>query len=197
MHAQIPAVTFGGTGDICEPARSIRTTAAHARFCARIRRRADGYRPEPLRHAAADEERRLRSVVAAMRDDRFILEPSFLPTLPNYDNADVACHPRVTIGTAIANLVVAAAERSVSRSDPAPAAAIAVRPFEPDQGDEALLFRSARAVVRQRRAAPMRRQIDRLHLDPLRGRAPQRSLPGRWARTLLGILCGWTATGGW
>ena len=82
-----------------------------------------------------------------------------MPTPPGYGCADVADYLHLTIGPAIADLVVAVAERSLSRNYPAPAAVMAVRPFEPHQGDEVVLFHSARAVMRQRRVAPERRQI--------------------------------------
>ena len=73
-------------------------------------------------HLTPDQERRLRNVLAALRDYGFILEASFEPALPGCGFADVAAHLRSTIGSLIADLALAAAERSVPATDPAPAA---------------------------------------------------------------------------
>jgi hypothetical protein len=92
-------------------------------------------------HLTPDEERRLRNVLAALRDYGFILEASFEPAVPGYGFADVADHLRATIGSPIADAALAAAERSVPATDPAPAAVVPVWPFEPEGGggDDALL----------------------------------------------------------
>ncbi len=95
-------------------------------------------------HLTADEERRLRNVLAALRDYGFILAASFEPALPGYGFADVAGHLRVTIGSPIADAALAAAERSVPAIDPAPAVVMPVWAFEPDPGNEDVLLSSAR-----------------------------------------------------
>jgi hypothetical protein len=91
-----------------------------------------------------DEERRLRNVLAALRDYGFILAASFEPALPGCGFADVADHLRATIGSPIADAALAAAERSIPASDPAPAAVMPVWPFEPDPGNGDVLLSSAR-----------------------------------------------------
>jgi hypothetical protein len=95
-------------------------------------------------HLTPDEERRLRNVLAALRDYGFILEASFEPALPGCGFADVAAHLRATIGSPIADLALAATARSVPAVDPAPAAVMPVWPFEPDPGNEDVLLSSAR-----------------------------------------------------
>jgi hypothetical protein len=55
-----------------------------------------------------DEERRLRNVLAALRDYGFNLEASFLPALPGYGVTDVADHLRLIIGTPISDVALAA-----------------------------------------------------------------------------------------
>jgi hypothetical protein len=95
-------------------------------------------------HLTPDEERRLRNVLAALRDYGFILEASFERALPGCGYADVADHLRATIRTPIADAALAAAERSVPATDPAPAAVMPVWPFEPDPGNEDVLLSSAR-----------------------------------------------------
>ena len=49
-------------------------------------------------HLTPDEERRLRNVLAALRDYGFILDASFEPALTGYGFADLADHIRSTIG---------------------------------------------------------------------------------------------------
>ena len=95
-------------------------------------------------YLTADEERRLRNVLAALRDYGFILEASFEPALPGYGFADVADHLRATIGSPIADAALAASERSVPRSDPVPIAVIPVWPFEPEGGSADAPLGSAR-----------------------------------------------------
>ncbi|HLB98015.1 MAG TPA: hypothetical protein VJK90_10155, partial [Acetobacteraceae bacterium] len=87
--------------------------------------------------------RRLRNVLAVLRDYGFILEASFEPALPGCGFADVADHLRATIGSPIADAALAAAERSIPASDPAPAAVMPVWPFEPDPGNGDVLLSSA------------------------------------------------------
>jgi hypothetical protein len=89
-------------------------------------------------YLTADEEQRLRNVLAALRDYGFILDASFEPVLPGYGFADVADHLRATIGSPIADLALAATARSVPAIDPAPAAVMPVWPFEPEGGDALL-----------------------------------------------------------
>src|SRR5271166_2326065 len=91
-----------------------------------------------------DEERRLRNVLAALRDYGFILEASFEPALPGYGFADVADHLLATIGSPIADAALAATARSVPAIDPAPAAVMPVWPFEPEGGGGDALLSSAR-----------------------------------------------------
>jgi hypothetical protein len=93
-----------------------------------------------------DEERRLRKVLAALRDYGFVLAASFKPALPGYGFADVAAHLHATIGSPIANAAGAAAERSVPGGDLAPAAVVPVWPFEPEGGSGDALFSSARLL---------------------------------------------------
>ena len=95
-------------------------------------------------HLTPDEERRLRNVLAALRDYGFILEASFEPALPGCGFADVAAHLRATIGSPIADLALGATERSVPAADPAPAALMPVWPFEPEDGSGDALLSSAR-----------------------------------------------------
>jgi hypothetical protein len=95
-------------------------------------------------HLTLDEERRLRNVLAALRDYGFVLEASFEPALPGFGFADVADHLRATIGAPIADLALAAAERYVPAIDPAPAAAMPVWLFEPEGGSGDALLSSAR-----------------------------------------------------
>ena len=95
-------------------------------------------------HLTPDEERRLRNVLAALRDYGFILEASFEPALPGCGFAEVAAHLRATIGAPIADAALAAVERSVPASDPAPAAVMPVWPFEPESGSADVLVSSAR-----------------------------------------------------
>src|SRR5271166_3931425 len=95
-------------------------------------------------HLTPDEERRLRNVLAALRDYGFILEASFEPALPGYGYAAVADHLRTTIGTPIADAALAAGERCVPAVDPAPAAVMPVWPFEPEGGSEDAMLSSAR-----------------------------------------------------
>jgi hypothetical protein len=95
-------------------------------------------------YLTADEERRLRNVLAALRDYGFILEASFEPALPGYGFADVADHLRATIGFPIADAALAATARSVPAIEPAPAAVMPVWPFEPEGGGGDALLSSAR-----------------------------------------------------
>src|SRR5580658_8219146 len=95
-------------------------------------------------HLTTDEARRLRNILAALRDYGFILEASFELALPGYGFADVADHLRTTIGTPIADAALSAAERSVPAGDPAPAALMPVWPFEPEGGSGDALLSSAR-----------------------------------------------------
>ena len=57
------------------------------------------------------------------------MKASFEPALPGYGFADVADHIRSTIGPPFADMALAAAERSVPSSDPAPIAVMPVWPF--------------------------------------------------------------------
>jgi hypothetical protein len=95
-------------------------------------------------HLTPDEERRLRNVLAALRDYGFILEASFEPGAPGYGYSYVAAHLRATIGAPIADAALAATERSVPASDPAPAAVMPVWPFEPEGGSGDAMLSSAR-----------------------------------------------------
>ncbi len=95
-------------------------------------------------HLTPDEERRLRNVLAALRDYGFILDASFEPALPGYGFADVADHLRATIGSPIADAALAAAERSAPSSDPVPIAVMPVWAFEPEGGSGDVLLSSAR-----------------------------------------------------
>jgi len=95
-------------------------------------------------HLTPDQERRLRNVLAALRDYGFVLEVSFEPVPPGYGFADVADHLRATIGPPIADAVLAAAERSGPSGDPAPAAVMPVWQFEPEAGSRDVLLSSAR-----------------------------------------------------
>ncbi len=95
-------------------------------------------------HLTADEARRLRNVLAALRDYGFILEASIEPALPGYGYGDFADHLRATIGSPIADAALAAVERSVRATDPPPAAVMPVWAFEPDEGSEDVLLSSAR-----------------------------------------------------
>lgn len=97
-----------------------------------------------LVHAKGTDQRRLRNVLSALHDYGFILEASFEPALPSYGFADVANPLRRTIGSRIADAALAAAERSVASSDPAPTAVMPVWPFEPEGGNEDVLLSSAR-----------------------------------------------------
>jgi hypothetical protein len=99
-------------------------------------------------HLTPDQERRLRNVLAALRDYGFVLEASFEPVPPGYGFADVADHLRATIGPPIADAALAAAERSGPSSDPAPAgdAGVAVRAGGRERGRAAQL---GEAVGRQ------------------------------------------------
>jgi hypothetical protein len=54
-------------------------------------------------HLTPDKERRLRNVLAVLRDYGFIVDASFEPALPGYGFADVADHLRATIGAHIAD----------------------------------------------------------------------------------------------
>jgi len=95
-------------------------------------------------HLTADEERRLRNVLAALRDYGLILEASIEPALPGYGFADVADHLRATIGSPIADAALAAFERCVPATDPPPVAVMPVWEFDPDGGSEDVLLSSAR-----------------------------------------------------
>jgi hypothetical protein len=95
-------------------------------------------------YLTADEERRLRNVLAALRDYGFILEASFEPVLPGYGFADVADHLRATVGSPIADAALAATARCVPTIEPAPAAVMPVWPFEPEGGGGDALLSSAR-----------------------------------------------------
>jgi hypothetical protein len=110
-------------------------------------------------HLTPDEERRLRNVLAALRDYGFILEVSFEPALPGYGFADVANHLRRTIGAPIAGAVLAAAERSVPAADAAPGAVMPMWPFEADGGSEDALLSSTMLWGTDLLAFPAR-QID-------------------------------------
>ena len=95
-------------------------------------------------HLTADEERRLRNVLAALRDYGLILEASIEPALPGYGFGDVADHLRATIGSPIADAALAAFERCVPATDPPPVAVMPVWEFDPDGGSEDVLLSSAR-----------------------------------------------------
>jgi hypothetical protein len=95
-------------------------------------------------HLTADEVRRLRNVLAALRDYGFILDASFEPALPGYGFADVADHLHATIASPIADAALAAGERFVPRSDPVPIAVMPVWPFEPEGESADALLSSAR-----------------------------------------------------
>ena len=95
-------------------------------------------------HMTADEERRLRNVLAALRDYGFILEASIEPALPGYGYGDVADHLRATIGSPIADAALAAVERCVPATDPPPVAVMPVWEFHPDGGSGDVLLSSAR-----------------------------------------------------
>ena len=91
-------------------------------------------------YMTADEERRLRNVLAAVRDYGFILDAGFEPALPGYGFADVIDHLRKSVGAPFAEAALAAAERCVPSIEPAPAAVMPVWAFEPDgEGEDALL----------------------------------------------------------
>ena len=83
-------------------------------------------------------------MLAALRDYGFILDASFEPALTGYGFADLADHIRSTIGPPFADMALAAAERSVPSSDPAPIAVMPVWPFEPEGGNGDVLLSSAR-----------------------------------------------------
>jgi hypothetical protein len=95
-------------------------------------------------HLTPDEERRLRNVLAALRDYGFILAASFEPVLPCYGFGDVIRRLRTSVGAPFADAALAAAERSVASIEPAPAAAMPVWAFEPDGESEDVLLSSAR-----------------------------------------------------
>ena len=95
-------------------------------------------------HMTAQDERRLRNVLAALSDFGFILRASLEPAVPNYGFADVMDHLRVTIGAPFAEAALAAAERSVPAAEPAPAALMPVWAFESDGGSEDVLLSSAK-----------------------------------------------------
>lgn len=90
-----------------------------------------------------DEERRLRNVLAEVRDYGFILAASFEPALPGYGFGDVIDHLRATIGPPIADAALAAAERAVPPAEPTPAAVMPVWAFEPEDGNGDVLLSSA------------------------------------------------------
>jgi hypothetical protein len=94
----------------------------------------------------ADEERRLRNVLAALRDYGLILGASIEPVPPGYGYGygEVADHLRATIGSPIADAALSAAERCVPATDPPPVAVMPVWEFDPDGGSEDALLSSAR-----------------------------------------------------
>jgi hypothetical protein len=92
----------------------------------------------------ADEERRLRNVLAALRDYGIILDANLEPVQPGYSFSDLADHLRASIGAPIADNALASAERSVPNLDPAPAAVMPVWAFEPEGPAADVLFSSAR-----------------------------------------------------
>jgi hypothetical protein len=95
-------------------------------------------------HLTADEERRLRNVLAALRDYGFILAASFEPALPGYGFGDVIDHLRASVGAPFADAALAASERSVPSIEPPPAAVMPVWAFEPEGGSEDALLSSAK-----------------------------------------------------
>src|SRR5579863_8186017 len=82
-------------------------------------------------HLTADEERRLRNVLAALRDYGLILGASIEPVPPGYGYgySEVADHLRATIGSPIADAALSAAERCVPATDPPPVAVMPVWEF--------------------------------------------------------------------
>ncbi len=89
------------------------------------------------------EERRLRAVLAAVRDYGFILPATLEPAVPGYGFADVIAHLRATLGAPFADAALAAAGRTAPDPEPAPVALMPVYAFEPDGGSEDALLSSA------------------------------------------------------
>jgi hypothetical protein len=118
-----------------------RERAGHYRCLRQLLRR---HRLRPDGRLTADEERRLRNVLAALRDYGFIPAASFEPALPGCGFGDVVDHLRASVGVPFADAALAASGRSVPSIEPPPAAVMPVWAFEPDGGSEDPLLSSAR-----------------------------------------------------
>jgi hypothetical protein len=88
----------------------------------------------------ADEERRLRALLASLRDYGILLRASFEPALPDYGFGDVVNHLRRSVG---AHIALAAGGPAVPGLEPEPVTVMPVWAFEPEGGNEDALLSSA------------------------------------------------------
>jgi hypothetical protein len=92
----------------------------------------------------AHEERRLRSLLGALRDAGIILAASFAPALPGYGFGDAVDYLRGSVGAHLVGTGLAGDERAAPGPDPEPAAVMPVWAFEPEGGSDDVLVSSAR-----------------------------------------------------
>ncbi len=90
------------------------------------------------------EERRLRSLLAALHDYGQVLRASFEPALPDYGFAEAVDYLRDSVGAHIVEAALAAGGRSLPGGEPAPAAVMPVWAFEPEGGSKDAPLSSAR-----------------------------------------------------
>jgi hypothetical protein len=95
-------------------------------------------------HMTADEERRLRALLASLRDYGILLRASFEPALPGCGFGDVVDHLRAFVGAHIVKAALAAGGPAVPGLEPEPVAVMPVWAFQPEGGNEDALLSSTR-----------------------------------------------------
>lgn len=97
----------------------------------------------PVGSLTAEEERRLRNVLATVQDYGFIVRASLEPAMPGYGFNEVIDHLRTAIGAPYDDAALAAAERECPSVEPPPVAVMPVWAFQPDPDNADVLLSSA------------------------------------------------------